>query len=172
MVSCQVDVLEYYQDPFISTPNEQYMLPAVVRTRRKALRPRHGLLPLTRKNLLLRDRSTCQYCGARTGSSETDFEGSARGCGVVLTIDHVVPLSKGGTHSWTNCVIACIKCNAKKGNLMPKEAANLKGLRLAKQPKQPTFDEMHPYMAFRPRKNNAPEEWHNWIVETSGKHRD
>jgi 5-methylcytosine-specific restriction endonuclease McrA len=64
-------------------------------------------ISLSRRNLLHRDNYTCQYCGDRRHD---------------LTIDHIVPRSKGGTDSWENVVAACLKCNVKKGDRTPKEA--------------------------------------------------
>jgi len=63
----------------------------------------------SRSNLFKRDRWTCQYCGARPRSGE-------------MTIDHIVPRSRGGTSSWENCVLACFNCNRKKRNRTPNEA--------------------------------------------------
>ena len=63
----------------------------------------------SRRNLYRRDRNTCQYCGGRPGTSE-------------LSIDHVVPRSRGGLSNWVNCVLACVGCNGRKANRLPKEA--------------------------------------------------
>ena len=63
----------------------------------------------SRLNLYRRDRYTCQYCGCRPGSKE-------------LTIDHVMPRSRGGALSWENCVLACVACNKRKGSRTPEEA--------------------------------------------------
>lgn len=57
---------------------------------------------LSRKNILRRDGHQCQYCGARTA----------------LTVDHVMPKSRGGEETWENLVTACIRCNNKKGNMI------------------------------------------------------
>ncbi|MBK9314736.1 MAG: HNH endonuclease [Acidobacteria bacterium] len=72
---------------------------------------------LSRKNILLRDHNTCQYCGRVFAQSE-------------LTLDHVVPKSRGGTSNWDNLVAACKKCNNRKGSDMPDEA----GMKLLKRP--------------------------------------
>src|SRR5689334_21650208 len=69
----------------------------------------HQSRALSRKNILLRDRNTCQYCGTVLGSSE-------------LTLDHVMPRSRGGNSSWENLVTCCHPCNRRKGNQMPHEA--------------------------------------------------
>ena len=60
---------------------------------------------LSRKNILLRDRNTCQYCGEVLPSSD-------------LTLDHVIPRSRGGNSTWENLVACCHACNRRKGNRM------------------------------------------------------
>jgi len=80
--------------------------------------------PVNRREVLRRDRHTCQYCGSQKQ----------------LTLDHVIPKAWGGQHSWDNVVTACSSCNSKKGARSP-ELANMK---LARKPKAP----MHPVVAF------------------------
>ena len=65
-------------------------------------------LPLTRRNLFQRDNHTCQYCGSRDNQ---------------LSIDHVIPRSRGGGDTWENVTTACLSCNVRKGNRTPKEAS-------------------------------------------------
>jgi 5-methylcytosine-specific restriction endonuclease McrA len=60
---------------------------------------------LSRKNILLRDRNTCQYCGETFGPGD-------------LTLDHVIPRSRGGDSTWENLVACCHACNRRKGNRM------------------------------------------------------
>jgi 5-methylcytosine-specific restriction endonuclease McrA len=62
---------------------------------------------ITRKAVLARDSWTCQYCGAEKPG---------------LTVDHVIPRSKGGESVWENIVASCAPCNRKKGNKLPREA--------------------------------------------------
>jgi 5-methylcytosine-specific restriction endonuclease McrA len=62
---------------------------------------------ITRKAVLARDAWTCQYCGRQ---------------GTGLTVDHVIPRSRGGQSVWENIVASCAPCNRKKGNLTPREA--------------------------------------------------
>jgi 5-methylcytosine-specific restriction endonuclease McrA len=76
----------------------------------------------SRRNLFKRDRYTCQYCGVQPGPES-------------LTIDHVMPKSRGGISNWENCVLACIECNKRKSNRTPDEA----GLKLRKIPKKPSW---------------------------------
>ncbi len=90
----------------------------VVRLMRNIVVPRRMLRP-NRRNLLLRDDATCQYCGTHAPSTE-------------LTIDHVVPVSRGGSpNSWENQVVACKRCNGRKANHLPNEVH----LRLRRQPR-------------------------------------
>jgi 5-methylcytosine-specific restriction endonuclease McrA len=69
-----------------------------------------------------RDQHICQYCGAKEN----------------LTVDHVLPSSRGGRDEWENLVCCCTSCNMKKGNKTPEEA----GMKLKKQPKAP-FNKVH-----------------------------
>jgi 5-methylcytosine-specific restriction endonuclease McrA len=75
---------------------------------------------LTRRNLFARERNQCMYCGTHVSASE-------------LTIDHVIPRSRGGEDSWENLVAACRACNARKGGRTPDEA----GMTLQRQPRAP-----------------------------------
>ena len=85
------------------------------------------LLRANRRNLLLRDDNTCQYCGKGMPSSQ-------------LSVDHVVPTSRGGSsRSWENQVIACRRCNGRKGNRLLSEA----GMRLVRSPRALTQEYAH-----------------------------
>jgi len=72
---------------------------------------------ITRRAVFARDDWTCQYCGSRSN----------------LTVDHVVPRSKGGSSSWENIVASCAPCNRRKGNALPRQA----GMNLTKKPGTP-----------------------------------
>lgn len=76
----------------------------------------------SRRNLFKRDHHTCQYCGAQPDADE-------------LTVDHIIPRSKGGVSSWINCVLACVPCNKKKADRTVEQA----GMKLRKEPKKPTW---------------------------------
>jgi 5-methylcytosine-specific restriction endonuclease McrA len=102
----------------IPTVNRQFPMPSVVRLNRYINLPYRGVV-LTRHNIFKRDSFSCQYCG-----SPKD-----------LTLDHVVPRSKGGKTSWTNLVTACQACNAKKGDAKPEEV----GLALQYKPFKPSY---------------------------------
>jgi len=73
-----------------------------------------------RRNIYARDGNRCQYCGRRFPTSE-------------LTLDHVVPRSRGGDASWTNMVCACVACNVRKGGRPPWEAR----MELIRKPAKP-----------------------------------
>jgi len=107
---------------------------AMIRSPRLALVPPEVILLTTyegpgvravvfsRKNLFKRDRYTCQYCGIQPGPEE-------------LTVDHIVPRSRGGLSSWENCVLACVECNKRKADHTLTQA----GLKLRKAPKKPSW---------------------------------
>lgn len=98
----------------------------LVRLLRTVHIPRRVLRP-NRRNLLLRDDHTCQYCGHLGPASD-------------LTIDHVVPVSRGGAaSSWENQVVACRRCNWRKGDRLPDEV----GLRLRRRPGPLTQEYAH-----------------------------
>lgn len=81
-----------------------FPLPTVIRLRHYVRVP-YKDIPLTRRNLLQRDNHTCQYCGYSSGEG--------------LTLDHIIPRSRGGGETWENMVTACVRCNVKKGNRTP-----------------------------------------------------
>jgi len=69
----------------------------------------HAHVGLTKHRLFVRDRQTCAYCSNRFAESE-------------LTVEHILPVSRGGLHEWTNVVTACRSCNTRKGSRRPEEA--------------------------------------------------
>jgi len=114
------DLGELFSDgDVILSPRLRVPVPEVIVLHRYTGLPRRHPI-FSRRNLFLRDHETCQYCGATPGTRE-------------LTIDHVVPRSRGGRTEWTNCVLACGRCNRRKGNRTPEEA----GLRLRTAPRTP-----------------------------------
>ncbi len=96
----------------------EFPVPSVIRVS-KYISYRAYDIPLTRKNVLKRDNYECQYCGARDRP---------------MTVDHIIPKTRGGKDEWTNLVCACVKCNNKKGDRTLKEA----GMKLLKKPRKPT----------------------------------
>jgi len=108
-------------DPFIQSVRFRLKLPEVVTLTGYDKMPK-TVVTFNRRNLFRRDHYTCQYCGIQPGTEE-------------LTIDHVLPRSRGGTSRWDNCVLACVACNHRKANRTPQAA----GMRLRKQPVQPAW---------------------------------
>jgi len=93
-------------------------MPSVIRLLEYRRIP-HQTRALSRKNILLRDRNTCQYCSVVLPSGE-------------LTLDHVIPRSRGGNSTWENLVACCHSCNRRKGNRMLHELDDMK---LQKEPR-------------------------------------
>lgn len=117
----KVEILEFHEVT-IHSATQTFFLPSVMRFK-KYLTPRFSIgVRFSRQNVFLRDDHTCQYCNKHFPEK-------------TLTLDHVVPLSKGGGHHWENVVTACSSCNNKKGS-MSVEKANL---RLLKMPKKPHY---------------------------------
>jgi 5-methylcytosine-specific restriction endonuclease McrA len=94
------------------------LLPTVIRLR-QFVRVPYRPVPLTRRNVLQRDGHVCQYCG---------FQGEP------LSIDHVMPRSRGGGDIWENVTTACLPCNVRKGSRTPREA----GMALRREPRRPS----------------------------------
>jgi 5-methylcytosine-specific restriction endonuclease McrA len=93
----------------------------------------------SRQNVYLRDGFTCQYCNKVFQRAQ-------------LNLDHVVPRSQGGRTSWENVVCSCVRCNLNKGGRTPAQA----GLRLAKEPKRPSWSSLSPNMGKIPYKEWVP----------------
>ncbi|MDZ4833287.1 MAG: HNH endonuclease [Candidatus Melainabacteria bacterium] len=96
---------------------EDFPLPLVIRLSNQVFVPYSPISP-NRHNIFARDRQTCQYCGGK---------------GMELTLDHVIPRSKGGPDSWENLVTACHKCNGRKGDQSLSES----GMTLLAKPVRP-----------------------------------
>jgi len=93
-------------------------VPTVIRLRRYVNVPRRGAR-WTRRGVLQRDNYTCAYCGIQPGGSMQRGQLLTR---QDFTIDHIVPVSRGGKNTWGNTVCACPQCNQRKGSRMPHEA--------------------------------------------------
>ncbi|OVA16408.1 HNH endonuclease [Macleaya cordata] len=115
----KADVLEYY-DQTVNSPSGSFYIPAVLRVPHllQVVKRRKIKQNLSRKNILFRDVFTCQYCSSRES----------------LTIDHVLPISRGGEWKWENLVTACARCNSRKGQKTVEEA-NMKLIKVPKAPK-------------------------------------
>src|SRR5437764_11514376 len=94
---------------------------------------------ITRRAVFARDNWTCQYCGSRSN----------------LTVDHVVPRSKGGPSSWENIVASCAPCNRRKGNALPRQV----GIRLLTQPRTPS-----PHALIQVASPTIPAAWQQYLA--------
>ncbi|MFS8868105.1 HNH endonuclease [Synechococcus sp. H65.1] len=114
----------------VRSPSQVIEVPEHIRLTIKGKERSWRVPPVNRREVLRRDHHTCQYCGSTHN----------------LTLDHVVPLSRGGSHTWDNVVTACERCNQRKGNRTPEEA----NMPLRSKPRAP----LHPTVAF------AEQFWH------------
>jgi 5-methylcytosine-specific restriction endonuclease McrA len=104
------DITERVEDrdnAFLHSPSTQIPVPSVIRLKRYVKRPPRFHIAFNRRNVFRRDNHTCQYCGHVGGD---------------LTLDHVVPRSRGGRNAWENIVTACRECNSRKRDRTPAEA--------------------------------------------------
>ena len=112
MKLCMADkviVVEYYQDyEIISGSGEKFQVPKVVVLKRYIKLPDRMYRP-NRRNIFLRDNYTCVYCLRQLETNE-------------LSIDHILPKSRGGKETWENLTTACKSCNCLKGDRTPEEA--------------------------------------------------
>ncbi len=113
----KADIVESLPDQFVRSPSRHVPCPSIVRLKAYVAVPYKRIM-ISRKNVLRRDRFRCQYCGSRD----------------LLTIDHVMPRSRGGRDTWDNLVAACTRCNNRKGNRTPEEAS----MPLLRKPFRPT----------------------------------
>jgi 5-methylcytosine-specific restriction endonuclease McrA len=103
-------------DQLFRSARASYPEPSVVRLSRYVKVPFQSRVALNRRAVFARDEHRCQYCG-----------------GLAENIDHVVPRSRGGPHTWENVVAACRRCNARKEDRLLHEV----GLTLRRRPVQP-----------------------------------
>lgn len=108
----------------IHSPNRVLLVPQHIRLKIVHAEKAWKIPSISRREILKRDKHTCQYCGSTKK----------------LTIDHVIPRSQGGKHTWDNVVVACEPCNNRKGARTPQQA----GMILHSKPKTPA----HPAVAF------------------------
>lgn len=122
----------------LRTPSTVFEVPSVLRLRYYVNVPNRGAI-WSRRGVLIRDGYRCGYCGIRqaAGGKKSDF-----------TVDHVVPVSKGGKDTWVNTICACWKCNNRKADREVHEA----GMRLLWEPKRPRTN----YLIAS---GDVPEEW-------------
>lgn len=127
---------------FIHSARMAFRIPSVIRLREFRRIP-YQTRTLSRKNILLRDRHTCQFCGRVLPGAE-------------LTLDHVIPRSRGGHTDWDNLVACCHTCNNLKGDRLPEEV----GLKLLRSPRPFTLHTSRQLMRILGR---SDERWRKYL---------
>ena len=141
LFGAKAEVIEYDHTE-IRTPTAVLRAPSVIKLQYRIKRPRPRVR-LSRREVFARDGHLCQYCGEPTSK---------------LTLDHVLPRHRGGSHSWNNLVAACNSCNHRKGGRLPEEA----GMRLRKRPFEPRCDAYSMYSSYlRDPRNEA---WRDYLT--------
>lgn len=129
----KAEVLKIIENQYFSSVSQDIPMPSVVRLY-QYINIKHKPLIYSRKNVLIRDKFTCQYCGIKN---------------VKMSIDHIIPLSRKGTDTWTNVVSCCLKCNVIKSD---KYLHNTE-FSLLSTPKEPS------YFHYLRNRHIAREEW-------------
>ena len=117
MIKEKVKMLERYAED-IRSAQESFNLPSVIRLN-FYVHLKYKDIVLNRRNLLKRDGFRCQYCSKQ---------------GPPLTLDHILPKNKGGKDTWENLVVACARCNTRKGDSLLKHM----DMKLLKKPRKPS----------------------------------
>lgn len=106
-------------EEWVCSVNFRVQVPRIIRLLTYDRVPRN-MVKFSRRNVFLRDEHRCQYCRKHFGTQQ-------------LSLDHVLPRSRGGGMTWDNIVCACLKCNVRKGGRTPQEA----GMQLFRKPFRP-----------------------------------
>ena len=122
MAKGKVEIVKESSRIIRSCSGVKLKVPAVMRLIKLIRTIYRSRVTFTKRNVLIRDRFKCAYCGARREK---------------LSIDHIIPKSRGGKMTFDNCVAACRPCNLKKGGRTPNEAR----MYLKARPYQPTISE-------------------------------
>mgnify|MGYP001793998320 CR=1 FL=1 len=126
LVAGHAEPLELDNHPgwVVRSPSVVLQVPMHIRLTRSDPKRQWKLPPVSRREVFRRDNHTCQYCGSKKR----------------LTLDHVLPRSKGGLHTWENVTTACAPCNSRKGDRLLRDT----GMTLRSIPKAP----VHPAISF------------------------
>ncbi len=136
----KAELLHDDPDKELRTPRDAYQYPSVIRLR-SYIRIPYTKVVLSRRNIMRRDNFTCQYCSRKSK----------------LTIDHILPKSRGGADTWENLTTACEKCNVKKGSMTLKESK----MDLLSKPYRPI-----PITFFRDYNGNVQDHWKPYLYMT------
>jgi 5-methylcytosine-specific restriction endonuclease McrA len=106
-------------DDWVRTASAAIQVPRIIRLMGYDRLPKQTV-KFNRRNIFARDNNQCQYCGKKFPTSE-------------LSLDHVIPRSKGGQTTWENIVCSCVACNVRKGGRTPREAS----MAMVRKPEKP-----------------------------------
>jgi 5-methylcytosine-specific restriction endonuclease McrA len=140
--SDKVDIIEEYHDKTVNAPSGEFKIPSVIRVK-KHIKKSTGKVKFCRNHIMRRDKYTCQYCGKKVAETSE------------LTMDHIVPASKGGKKTWDNIVASCRQCNAKKADVDLEKC----GMKLLSKPRIPDWT---PRVYIKTRAGD-PESWRNYM---------
>jgi 5-methylcytosine-specific restriction endonuclease McrA len=115
----KAEILEHISNSPIITDKKSFQRPTVIRLLKYVSVP-YRKIQLNRQNILARDGYKCAYCGSENR---------------ILTLDHIMPKSRGGRNTWENLITSCGNCNVKKNNRTPEEA----NMTLLFQPFKPSY---------------------------------
>lgn len=133
---------------FLRTVRNKFPIPLVIALQRYINVPNRKA-QWSRKAVLVRDHYACIYCGVKPG----DVLRGKILTKADMTIDHIVPRSRGGKDVWTNTACACYLCNRRKGGQLPGEA----GMKLRWEPRRPRTN----YLVIEI--GNGPDAWKKYI---------
>lgn len=133
--------LKQPHEDWVQAVNFEIQVPRVIRLLSFDRLPSQKL-HLNRRSVLARDGHCCQYCGDHFPAHQ-------------LSLDHVIPRSRGGMTAWENVVCACLRCNVKKGGRTPKEAR----MTLVRRPVRPR---QNPILVLK-LSNPKYESWRTWL---------
>jgi 5-methylcytosine-specific restriction endonuclease McrA len=134
-------IVEVYHNEYIRSAHDRFPIPSVIVVK-KYIRKDRFRMRCNRKNVFWRDRYSCQYCGSVHEGKD-------------LTLDHVVPRSRGGLKVWQNVVTCCRRCNQKKGDKYLEGS----GMSLLKKPIHPS-----PYIFRSVERLDAPGDWIPYLL--------
>jgi 5-methylcytosine-specific restriction endonuclease McrA len=148
---CELSVLRAVErrgphDDWIRSVRLEIQAPRVIRLLQYERVPRNSLR-FNRRTIFARDGNKCQYCGRSAPTSE-------------MSLDHVLPRSRGGGTTWENVVSSCVSCNTRKGGRTPQEAH----MRLMSEPAEPRHN---PVLTMKLR-NPKYECWRSFLPAASG----
>lgn len=136
----KVEIVTEYKDLKVHSPSVAISLPSIIKYK-KGQKFRRFKLRFSRRNIYIRDRGICQYCGREVNKKS-------------FTCDHVIPKKHGGQKTWHNIVLACSQCNSLKADYTLREAA----MSLISEPKKP--DNIREFLLFSIKQDlDIPEDW-------------